>query len=128
MSKLGRSEWRSANEEADPVLAVTPVQEQTLQSSKANATAARLEGDFRAAADSYRKATELEPTIPEQWANLGLMDSAGGKSSKAIQSFNQAICLEPSLLVLHLSLGTEHLDAGNSATALPYRERAEMHP
>ena len=70
MSKLGRSEWRSANEEADPVLAVTPVQEQTLQSSKANATAARLEGDFRAAADSYRKATELEPTIPEQWANL----------------------------------------------------------
>jgi tetratricopeptide (TPR) repeat protein len=69
--------------------------EQTIQSLLAEARAAQTRGDFRTAADAYREATELDPSIPELWANLGLMEREIGKSSDAIQCFKNAIRLNP---------------------------------
>jgi len=108
------------------VSAVVRAQEpsQTLQPLLADAQAAQSRGDFLAAADAYRKATGLEPSIPELWANLGLMDHQLGNSSEAIVSFKKAAALNSSLFVPQLFLGIEYLNAKNPADALPYLERA----
>ena len=100
-------------------------QEQSLQSLVTDAARAQSRGDFASAAESYRKATEIDPSIPELWANLGLMDHQIGKSSDAIQSFKHAIRLNPALFVPQLFLGIEYLAAKNPAAALPYLETAE---
>jgi tetratricopeptide (TPR) repeat protein len=97
---------------------------QTLQPLLAGAQAAQSRGDFQAAADAYRKATGLEPSIPQLWANLGLMDHQLGKSPEAIEAFKKAAELNSSLFVPQLFLGIEYLDARNPAAALPYLKRA----
>src|SRR5215468_5043398 len=99
--------------------------EQTIQHLLAEAHAAQSRKDFRSAADAYRRATELDPSIPELWANLGLMDHEMGESSDAIRCFNKAIRLNPTLFVPQLFLGIEYLGAKNPEAALPYLERAE---
>ena len=105
------------------------VQEQSLQALSADAAAAQSSGDFASAAEFYRKATEVDPSIPELWANLGLMEHQIGKSSDAIHSFKRAIRLNPSLFVPQLFLGIEYLAAKDPAAALPYLETAEkLHP
>ena len=109
-------------------MAATQVHQQALRSFQDDAAAAQSRGDFRAAADSYRNEIELEHLIPEQWANLGLMEYQIEKSAGSIQCFKQAIRLKLSLFVPQLSLSIVHLEAGNSAAGLPYRECAEMHP
>ena len=99
--------------------------EQNLQSLLADAATAQSRGDFASAAEFYREATEIDPSVPELWANLGLMDHQIGKSSDAIQSFKHAIRLNPNLFVPQLFLGMEYLAAKNPAAALPYLETAE---
>jgi tetratricopeptide (TPR) repeat protein len=108
------------------VSAVTSAQElsPTLQPLLADAQAAQSRGDFHAAADAYRKATELEPSIPQLWANLGLMDHQLGNSSEAIESFKKAAQLNSSLFVPQLFLGIEYLNGKNPDAALPYLKRA----
>lgn len=98
---------------------------QALQSLLADAAAAQARRDFSSAADAYREATQLDPSIPELWANLGLMDHEIGKSSEAIASFKHAIRLNPGLFVPQLFLGIEYLSAKNPSVALPYLETAE---
>jgi tetratricopeptide (TPR) repeat protein len=98
---------------------------QTLQSLLAEARDAQSKRDFNAAAESYRKATQLEPSIPELWANLGLMYHESGKSADAIHSFKEAIRLNPSLFVPQLFLGIEFLGAKNPEAAIPFLEKAE---
>lgn len=100
-------------------------QEQRLQTLSADAAAAQSKGDFASAAESYRKATEIDPSIPELWANLGLMEHQIGKSSDAIYSFKRAIRLNSGLFVPQLFLGIEYLAAKNPAAALPYLKTAE---
>jgi len=99
--------------------------EQTIQHLLAEAHAAQSRKDFRSAADAYRKATELDPSIPELWANLGLMDHEIGQSSDAIRCFENAIRLNPTLFVPQLFLGIEYLRSKNPEAALPHLERAE---
>jgi len=99
--------------------------QQALQTFLADAAAAQSRGDFSSAAESYRKATEVDPAVPELWANLGLMEYQIGKSRDAIQSFKRAIRLNPRLFVPQLFLGIEYLSAKNPSAALPYLEAAE---
>src|ERR1035438_2417680 len=82
---------------------------QTLESLLAAAHDAQSRRDFSAAAESYRKAVELEPSVPELWANLGLMYHESGKPAEAMRSFKEAIRLNPSLFVPQLFLGIEFL-------------------
>ena len=105
-------------------MALAQDHEQALQSLLADAAAAQSRGDFSAAAESYRKATELEPTIPEFWANLGLIYHEAGRSADAIQSFKQAIRLNAALYVPQLFLGIEYLKTQKPDAALPLLETA----
>jgi tetratricopeptide (TPR) repeat protein len=109
------------------VNAVAAAQEptQNLQSLLAEAREAQSRRDFSAAAESYRKAVELEPSIPELWANLGLMYHESGKPAEAIRSFKEAIRLNPSLFVPQLFLGIEYLESKNPEAAIPFLEKAE---
>jgi tetratricopeptide (TPR) repeat protein len=98
---------------------------QNLQSLLAEARDAQSRRDFSAAAESYRKAVELEPSIPELWANLGLMYHESGKPAEAIRSFKEAVRLNPSLFVPQLFLGIEFLGSKNPEAAIPFLEKAE---
>lgn len=98
---------------------------QSIQSLLAEARDAQSRRDFKAAAESYRKAAELEPSVPELWANLGLMYHEVGKSPEAIQSFKEAIKLNASLFVPQLFLGIEYLGSKNPEAAIPFLEKAE---
>jgi tetratricopeptide (TPR) repeat protein len=99
--------------------------DQTIRSLLADARAAQSRGDFTQAADAYRKAVALEPSVPELWANLGLMEHESGMSAEAIQSFKRAIRLNPSLFAPQLFLGIEYLKSKNPEAAVPFLENAE---
>jgi tetratricopeptide (TPR) repeat protein len=98
---------------------------QTIQSLLAEARDAQSRRDFHAAAESYRKAAELEPSVPELWTNLGLMYHEAGKREDAIRSFREATRLNASLFVPQLFLGIEYLGSNNPEAALPFLEKAE---
>jgi len=98
---------------------------QTIDSLLAEAHDAQSKGNFDAAAESYRKAIELEPSVPELWTNLGLMCHESGKRSDAMRSFKEAIRLNPSLFVPQLFLGLEYLESKKPEAALPFLDKAE---
>src|SRR5579863_5996454 len=98
--------------------------DQTLQSLLADARAAQSGGDYPHAAEAYRKAVAFDPTIPELWANLGLMDYESGNHSEAISSFQRAIHLNASLFVPQLFLGLEYLQSNKAEAALPHLQTA----
>jgi tetratricopeptide (TPR) repeat protein len=107
------------------VIAFAEESDQTIQSLLADARVAQSRGDFTQAADAYRKVVALEPSIPELWANLGLMDHEAGMSAEAIQSFKRAIQLNSSLFAPQLFLGIEYLKSKNPEAAIPFLEKAE---
>jgi tetratricopeptide (TPR) repeat protein len=98
--------------------------DQILQSLLAEASAAQSRGEFLKAAEAYRRAVELEPSIPELWANLGVMYHESGKHPEAIKSLQQAIRLNPSLFVPQLFMGLEYAESNKAEAALPYLENA----
>jgi tetratricopeptide (TPR) repeat protein len=105
-------------------VAVAQDHDQIVQSLLAEARVAQSRGDFPQAAEAYRKAVALEPSIPELWANLGLMEHEAGKHQEAIKSFQQAARFNPSLFVPQLFLGLEYLQSNKAEVALPYLENA----
>jgi tetratricopeptide (TPR) repeat protein len=106
-------------------IAIAEEPAQTIQSLLAEARDAQSRRDFNAAADSYRKAIALDPSVPELWANLGLMYHESEKPAEAIRSFNEAIKLDPSLFVPQLFMGIEYLEAKDPGAAVPFLEQAE---
>lgn len=106
-------------------VAVAQDHDQIVQSLVAEAHAAQSKGDFAQAAGALRKAVAMEPSVPELWANLGLMDHESGMSAEAIQSFKRAIRLNPTLFVPQLFLGIEYLKSKNPEAATPFLENAE---
>jgi tetratricopeptide (TPR) repeat protein len=106
-------------------IAVAEDPQQSIQSILVEARDAQARRDFHAAAESYRKAAALEPSVPELWANLGLMDHESGNSAAAIRSFKEAIRLNPSLFVPQLFMGIELLQSRNPEAALSFLEDAE---
>jgi tetratricopeptide (TPR) repeat protein len=107
------------------VIAVAEEPAQTIQALLAEARDAQARRDFSAAAESYRKAVDLEPAIPELWTNLGLMYHELGKPTDAMRSFREAIRLNSSLFVPQLFMGIEFIGAKNPEAATPFLERAE---
>ncbi|MFZ0302644.1 MAG: tetratricopeptide repeat protein [Terracidiphilus sp.] len=105
------------------VYAQEPVQ--NLQSLQAEARDAQSRGDFNAAAASYRKAVELEPSVSELWADLGLMEHQTGQFDQAIKSFTEAARLNSSLYVPQLFLGIDNLELKRTQAAIPFLEKAE---
>jgi tetratricopeptide (TPR) repeat protein len=86
---------------------------------------AQARGDYAAAANSYRQAVTINGDNPELWANLGLMENEPGNYSEAIQSFQNAARLNPSLYVPNLFLGIDYVHTGKPEKALPFLLKAE---
>ena len=106
-------------------IAVAEEPGQSLQSLLDEARDAQSRRDFSAAAEGYRKAVELDPSVAELWTNLGLMYHETGKPNEAMQSFKEAIRLKSSLFVPQLFMGIELLAGKDPEAAIPFLERAE---
>jgi tetratricopeptide (TPR) repeat protein len=101
------------SEAADYASLITAAQEATARN------------DYVAAVQAYRQAVRIHPETPELWANLGLMEHEAGRYSDAIQSFQHAYHLKPSLYVPNLFLGIDYLQTSKAEEAIPFLLRAE---
>jgi tetratricopeptide (TPR) repeat protein len=81
--------------------------------------------DYAAAADDYRQAVKIQPALAELWANLGLMQQEINDLSGAMQSFQHANHLNPSLYVPNLFLGIDYVRTGRAKEAIPLLLRAQ---
>jgi tetratricopeptide (TPR) repeat protein len=97
----------------------------TLESLVGAAQKAEAAQDYAAAEKAYKQAVRIEPSMPELWANLGLMQQEGGDIASAIPSFQQANHLNPSLYVPNLFLGIDSLRTGKAREAIPFLINAE---
>lgn len=97
----------------------------SLETLLANARAAESADNFAEAAADYKRATQLDPGVPELWANLGLMQHQQGHYTEAISSLIQANHLNPSLYVPNLFLGIDYAHTGKGQLAVPYLIKAE---
>jgi tetratricopeptide (TPR) repeat protein len=86
---------------------------------------AQARSDYAAAANYYRQAVKINSGIAELWANLGLMEHAAGDYTQAIQSFQKAARLAPSLYVPNLFLGIDYVHIGKAEEAVPFLLKAE---
>jgi tetratricopeptide (TPR) repeat protein len=97
----------------------------TLESLVALAQQAQATQDYAAAEKAYKQAVRIDPSMPELWANLGLMQQEAGDIASAIPSFQQANHLNPSLYVPNLFLGNDYLRTGKAQEAIPFLTKAE---
>ena len=97
----------------------------TLESLVATAQQAQATQDYAAAEEAYKQAVRIEPSMPELWANLGLMQQEAGDIASAIPSFQQANHLNPSLYVPNLFLGNDYLRTGKAQEAIPFLTKAQ---
>jgi tetratricopeptide (TPR) repeat protein len=96
-----------------------------LESLVAEAQQAQAAHDYAAAEKAYKQALRIEPSMPELWANLGLMQQEAGDIASAVRSFQQANHLNPSLYVPNLFLGNDYVRAGKAPEAISFLTKAE---
>jgi tetratricopeptide (TPR) repeat protein len=86
-------------------------------------------GGRLAAADAFRRATELDPSYVEAWSNLGLALQSMGRGDEAIAALRQALALDPSFEQARLNLGIILTGERAYAEALRvFREGADRVP
>lgn len=96
-----------------------------LESLLAKAQQAQARSDYAAAANDYLQAVKLQPDAPKLWANLGLMQHELGKYMQAIESFQHAEALDPTLYVPSLFLGLDYEQIGKPKEAARFLAAAE---
>ncbi len=96
-------------------------------------TAYFFRGDYRQAADHYRRATEMEPKNPDLWGNLGDALKMMKQNSEARAAYLRAagaarekLALSPRDPGAHMTLGLYCARAGDAACALEEGGRAEV--
>jgi curved DNA-binding protein CbpA len=82
-------------------------------------------GDHAAAADSFIRATKIDPGSPQAWYNLALTQSRQqGRSARAREAIERALALDP-MKPSYLKLaGRLYADAGMKERAERYLEKA----
>ena len=90
----------------------------------AQAQTAQAAGQFAQAASAYARATALDPSIPELWANRGLMEHLAGQPETAIASFKHALAAKPGLLTALIFTGVDYAALNQPQQAIPYLDRA----
>src|SRR5688572_20429513 len=80
--------------------------------------AAQQRGDLQSAADSYRRAIEIEPRLAEAHTNLGAVLARLGRYEEAVVSIERALTINPKLTAARLNLGLVHFRAGALAAAV----------
>ncbi|MGF7210949.1 putative O-linked N-acetylglucosamine transferase (SPINDLY family) [Skermanella aerolata] len=79
--------------------------------------ACRHRGRLEEAADAYRRAIDLDPSMVEAWVNLGHVLMSGRDAAGAAGAFAAAASMAPDLAATHASLGMALLGAGDPAGA-----------
>jgi tetratricopeptide (TPR) repeat protein len=97
----------------------------TLEGLVAAAQQAQAANDYASAEKAYKQAVRIEPSMPELWANLGLMQQQAGDLPSAILSFQKANHLNPALYVPNLFLGIDLVRTGKAPEAIPFLTKAE---
>lgn len=86
---------------------------------------AQKQGKLDTAIDEFRKVTELEPTLPAAFVNLGAVYMAKQDYADAIAPLKRAVELNPELVGAHQMLGYALLAQGYAAEAIPHFEKAQ---
>lgn len=101
-----------------------PAAAQSLDDALGQAQTAQAAGNYAAAAAAYAQATSLDPSIPELWANRGLMEHLAGQPALAIASFEHALAAKPGLFTALLFTGVDHAALNQPRQAVPFLEHA----
>jgi tetratricopeptide (TPR) repeat protein len=81
-------------------------------------------GDFKGAADSFRKGVEVAPKEPSLHHKLGTALALLGDGPAAIDQFNQALKLDPNFVKAHYSLAVIQADSGPAPSAIQHLNAA----
>jgi tetratricopeptide (TPR) repeat protein len=81
-------------------------------------------GFIQKALESYHKAIESDPALPEGYFNIGNIYAEMGKLEEAKKLFLKAIDVDSSSARAHNNLGNIYLEYGDYDTALDYYRRA----
>jgi tetratricopeptide (TPR) repeat protein len=98
--------------------------EEALERLSQQASSQQRRGDYKAAAETYRKIDGLQPGSPEVQSNLGLMYHLQEDYRAAVECFEKALRLNPHLFAPNFFLGTDLLKLGESGRAIPYLQAA----
>ncbi len=84
---------------------------------------ARQAGNLAAAISEFKKVTELAPSFPAGFVNLGAALLENREYNAAISPLQEALTLDPNLTGAEQMLGYALLSAGYAAEAIPHLER-----
>src|SRR5207244_10911506 len=88
-------------------------------------TEADKQRHFDVAIAEFKKVTELEPTLPDGFVNLGQAYMENQDYGAAIAPLKRAVDLAPDLAAAHQLLGYSLLAQGYNAEAIPHLERIQ---
>jgi tetratricopeptide (TPR) repeat protein len=77
-------------------------------------------GDFKAAAESFRKGIDVSPKEPSLHHKLGTALALMGDKKGAVDQFEQALTFDPNFVKAHYSLGVIQADVGQTAPAMQH--------
>jgi tetratricopeptide (TPR) repeat protein len=97
---------------------------QALQHMQAGLEADR-QRHFEAAIAEFRKVTELEPSLPDGFINLGQAYMENHEFGNAIAPLKHALELSPDVTAAHRLLGYALLSQGYAKEAVPHLEKAQ---
>ena len=87
------------------------------------------DGRYSQAAADYARATTLDLSNPELWANRGVMEYLAGEFNLSIASLRHTLSLNPRLVAPMMFLGKAYLQQGKPALGKPYLQHAHaLHP
>lgn len=98
---------------------ITPELEQSI----ASGMKAKSAGDLEGAIKSFRRVTELAPTMAAGHVNLGAIYLAKRDYAAAVPAFRKALALNPDQPGTHGMLGTSLLAQGFGCEAVPHLEK-----
>lgn len=84
----------------------------------------RVQGNYAAAEESYRRATTLEPRNFEAQYGHGLVLQLLDRLADAVRAYLRALSINPDDFNANLNLATAYLQMQESRQALPYARRA----
>ncbi|MGI8988033.1 MAG: tetratricopeptide repeat protein [Bryobacteraceae bacterium] len=85
---------------------------------------AQARGDYRSAAEAWRKIVATDPDNPEARSNFGVVLQLAGQDTEALQQLRLALRQKPGLVAANLFAGIALVKLGRPREAIDYLERA----
>lgn len=87
-------------------------------------TAFFMKAYYDGAAESFKKAIELNPNIARFYLYLGLSQDRVKRYDDAIMNYKKTLELDPKFATAHFNLGVKYVDSGNYDEAINYFKKA----